>query len=489
MTNNKTTFLLPIISLFVLITACSPNKDVQISGTIDYLGDVDFYIETIPLHYKYSEKEQFPIDVKGNEFTINLSLNSAQILYLVIQDQKYPLYVEPGNSTSLSIKRSSFPFDVTIHGPGTETNESYQNYLSETNGLQSSINAEMNKFKVGEQNEALTLSSRKVELAKTYLAESELNDLYLKTIGENFVIKLRAVEYSARHFENYETTKERQRVLDEAVSNNFFTFESLKAQRAGIRDFTHYYARTFGIYDSVNQAYGKTLAEYDIKRVAYEELNNKRMQVLDVITEPTAKAYANMFLVAERIGEIPLELAEPSYKEFIANNNENPEFVEFITWFYDEIQSVSPGETAIPFTLSDIDGNSFKMDDFKGKYVLLDFWAGWCQPCLEEFPVMREIYSKYTRDELEIVGISTEVDSLVWKQDLQRFQNPWIQLYGGKGFDQETFKAYKGGGIPFYILVDPDGKIARYNDMRPSFNFTEVLDSLLLHQEIQKTSP
>lgn len=213
------------------------------------------------------------------------------------------------------------------------------------------------------------------------------------------------------------------------------------------------------------------------------------MQVIDIIADPKAKAYANVFLVAERIGEIPLEFAEPSYKEFIANNDEYPEFIEFITWFYDEIQSVSPGENAIPFALPDIDGNSFDMDDFKGKFVLLDFWAGWCQPCLEEFPVMREIYSNYSRDELEIVGISTEVDSLVWKQDLQRFQNPWIQLYGGKGFDQETFKAYKGGGIPFYILVDPEGKIARYNDMRPSFNFTEVLDSLLLHQEIQKTSP
>ena len=53
------------------------------------------------------------------------------------------------------------------------------------------------------------------------------------------------------------------------------------------------------------------------------------------------------------------------------------------------------------------------------------------------------------------------------------------------GFDQETFKAYKGGGIPFYILIDPEGKIVRYNDMRPSFNFTEVLDSLHNQQEIK----
>jgi hypothetical protein len=72
----------------------------------------------------------------------------------------------------------------------------------------------------------------------------------------------------------------------------------------------------------------------------------------------------------------------------------------------------------------------------------------------------------------------------LWVQDVNRLELPWIQLYGGKGFEEETFKAYKGGGIPFYILVDPNGNIARYNDIRPSFNFTEVLDSLL--QEHQK---
>jgi hypothetical protein len=55
-------------------------------------------------------------------------------------------------------------------------------------------------------------------------------------------------------------------------------------------------------------------------------------------------------------------------------------------------------------------------------------------------------------------------------------------LYGGKGFDQETFKAYKGGGIPLYILIDLNGNIARYNDMRPSLNFSAVLDSLLAQQ-------
>jgi hypothetical protein len=77
------------------------------------------------------------------------------------------------------------------------------------------------------------------------------------------------------------------------------------------------------------------------------------------------------------------------------------------------------------------------------------------------------------------VAISTEIDKSVWEDDIDRFKNPWPQLYGGNGFDQETFKAYKGGGIPFYILIDREGNIIRYNDIRATFNLREVLNNLI----------
>ena len=92
---------------------------------------------------------------------------------------------------------------------------------------------------------------------------------------------------------------------------------------------------------------------------------------------------------------------------------------------------------------------------------------------------MREIYKDFSRKNFEILGISTEVDKSIWEIDISRFENPWPQLYGGNGFDQETFRAYKGGGIPFYILIGPDGNIVRYNDIRATFNLREVLNDLI----------
>lgn len=275
------------------------------------------------------------------------------------------------------------------------------------------------KNKVGESNDLLQLSRQKYELAEEYLANTPLHDFYLKAIGEHLVFSVRAIEYNQRYFDDFDADSARAAVFSEADFLGFFTIQSLKAQRAGIRDFAHYYARTFEIYDSVKTAYNMDLSEYDIKQVAYEELNEKRVQVLDHMESRDALAHAKMYLVAERIGEQPLEKARPSYETYLEEFSDYPEYTEFLTYFYNEIKSVSPGEPAIPFALPDMDGNIHTMEDYRGKFVLLDFWAGWCQPCLEEFPHMKEIYDSYSRDELEIIGISNEVDSLVWVQRLR----------------------------------------------------------------------
>ncbi len=480
---------LKLIAILILYSSCSADSTTRVSGTIDYVGDSEFYIEIPPLHYKYSKKERINLTVENGSFDKRIELKSPQLIWIVLQDIQYPVFVEPAKDLEISIKRARFPFGVNIVGPSSVTNELYQTFLKETDGLDATINVETDKFKVGEKNTALSYSSIKLESAESNFKDTSFEPLYFKTIGEDLVLKLRAIEYSARFISSFDEDAARQKVLKEAKAKGFFELNSLIAQRAGIRDFTHYYSRTFGIYDSVVAAHNESLAEYDIKQVAYNELNEKRLQVLKYIENRDAKAYAEMFLVAERIGEQSMEISEPTYEAYLSEYPDYTYYIEFLTYFYNEIKSVSPGQPAIPFSISDRDGDFHTLDEYSGKFVLLDFWAGWCQPCLVEFPHMREIYKKYSRNEFEILGISTEVDSLVWIQDITRFKNPWPQLYGGKGMDQKTFKAYKGGGIPFYILVDPVGNIARYNDIRPSFNFTEVLDSLLHNYKNETVSP
>ncbi|MGN8226215.1 TlpA family protein disulfide reductase [Gracilimonas sp. BCB1] len=463
----------------VFFVSCG-NNQVSIKGDIDYLGDANLIVQHQPVHYKYSpvQRDTLSVTEKGT-FSFTTPVSSRHIRLLQINDESYPLVFSPGTDLDITIQRADFPQNVFVDGYPDDWDEYYNRYLTEIEEIENQIPVEEEKIKVGEKNNLLELSERKYQLAEKRLAGTPLHDYYLKTIGEYLVFKVRAIEYNQRFNESFDADSARNLVFTLADSLNFFSIESLKAQRAGIRDFAHYYARTFGIYDSVKSAYGQDLSEYDIKRVAYKELNEKRLQVLDHMESRDALAHARMYLVAERIGEQDLETATPSYEDYLEEFSDYPEYTEFLTYFYNEIKSVSPGQPAVPFSLPDINGNIHTMEDYQGKFVLLDFWAGWCQPCLEEFSYMKDLYANYSRDELEIIGISNEADSLVWVQDINRLELPWVQLYGGNGFNEETFKAYKGGGIPFYILVDPDGKISRYNDIRPSFNFSTVLDSLL----------
>lgn len=476
--------LLIITSLYAFIISC--DRETSIQGEIDYLGDAHLIVQTPPVHYKYAPVQNDTLKVDPNgKFLSYIPSNKDSLYYLTIADKNYPLIITPNEDLSIHIRRADFPQNVDIDGYAEPWDITFNEYLKKIEPVENQIPLEEQNMIDGKSNTLLELSKEKILIARKYLRNTPLRTYYFKSIGEYLVFKVRSIEYNRTFKEQYDTDSARQNLLNEAEEMDFFSLKSLKAQRAGIRDLAHYYARTFGIYDSVNAIYGKELSEYDIKRLAYPQLNERRLELLEYINDRDALAHAKMYLVAERIGEQSLEISTPSYKIYLNEYSEYQEYTHFLSTFFKQIKSVSPGQPAISFTLPDIDGELHRMKDYQNKFVLLDFWAGWCQPCLDEFSYMKDLYTKYSRDELEIIGISTEEDSLVWVQDINRFDLPWPQVYGGNGFDQKTFKSYQGGGIPFYILIDTQGNIARYNDIRPSFNFNSVLDSLLSSQNHQ----
>ncbi|MFN1835497.1 TlpA family protein disulfide reductase [Balneola sp. MJW-20] len=477
--NIGSIYLSTFLFLIILSFASCSDTGQKISGNIDYIGNSNLIVEYPKLHYKYSQTVQdtLKIDAEGN-FSFNLRNTSAGNPSILIQDRSYPLFI-PGNDLEINIIRSDFPQSVSVEGYEKNWDEKYDLYLKAVEGMDELIEAEVEKMKVGKANDVIQLAQEKIHIAREHLSDTPFSYMIDKVSGEYLVLRIRSVEYNDRNFPDFNTDSVRTAVVEEASGSGFFGFESLKAQRAGIRDFSHYYSRTFGIYDSVESAEGQELSEYDIKRLAFKELNLKKEELLPYITERDARAYAELFYLAERIGEQPLDSTEKYYSYYLSEYESYTDYIRFITEFYDRMKKVSPGNPAIPFELPDRQGEIHRMADYEGKYVLLDFWAGWCQPCLDEFPAMRNLYEKYPRADFEILGISNEVDSLQWIRDIEQFENPWPQFYGGKGFEEETFKAYQGGGIPFYILIGPDGNILRYNDIRPTFNLETILDSLI----------
>lgn len=119
--------------------------------------------------------------------------------------------------------------------------------------------------------------------------------------------------------------------------------------------------------------------------------------------------------------------------------------------------NLSFGAKAIPFTAKMTNGKTVKFpDDYKGKVVMLDFWATWCGPCIAELPNVIKNYEKYHDKGFEILGISFDKENFAEK--LAKFTTdknmPWPQVYDGKYWQSEIGQLYQVEGIPFMLIVD-----------------------------------
>lgn len=131
---------------------------------------------------------------------------------------------------------------------------------------------------------------------------------------------------------------------------------------------------------------------------------------------------------------------------------------------------LSPGQKAPAFTAKLTGGKEVKFpDDYKGRVVLLDFWATWCGPCVAELPNVSKAWTAYHEKGFDVLGISLDKEGMEEKLNelTAKRQMPWPQAYEGKGWTSEVARLYGVRSIPHMILVDGDtGLILANKDIR-----------------------
>ncbi len=117
------------------------------------------------------------------------------------------------------------------------------------------------------------------------------------------------------------------------------------------------------------------------------------------------------------------------------------------------------GQTALDWNFTDVAGNAFRAEQYRGKVVVVEFWASWCPDCLREMPKVREAYQRYHARGLEIVGVSLDKDKEALTGFTKKHALPWPQYFDGKGWDNDLAVRYGVRGIPELWVVDQSGRV------------------------------
>jgi len=244
-------------------------------------------------------------------------------------------------------------------------------------------------------------------------------------------------------------------LTDEVLNENWFLISP------AYRDMIYNQTRFFKTFGGWITAPSSPTIKMDFTASNYHMANA-------AIPIPSIREWAVAKIIIDGFSHNSFSDVEKIYNKFLEECS-SPYLKNYLEQHYNAITHLRPGKTAPAFTLKNEKGETVSLADFKGKAVYIDFWGTSCGPCIYEIQEQTpQLHKNYKDKDLVFLNICVDSDEAEWKKGLKKYKPGGVNLIAEGWENNPICQAYNITGIPHYILIDKDGKIANNNAPRPS---------------------
>ncbi len=205
------------------------------------------------------------------------------------------------------------------------------------------------------------------------------------------------------------------------------------------------------------KSYGETMCNLGLNANSHKVYIQKQLDKIPAGTRRRQLAYGGLLSALQRKKHVNyMFFAKQFVEEFSAIS---PKAVAQVQQQIKMLAATMPGALAPDFTGVGPDGDTVRLSDFRGKVVLIDFWASWCGPCRRENPNVVRAYQKYKDKGFDIIGVSLDRDRNRWISAIEADGLVWHHVSDLKGWKSEFAALYGVRSIPHAVLLDREGRI------------------------------